>query len=121
MPTGTVYAPIGWLGNTTSPNQASGRASYRLWFWHYKDLALNSSATSSSTVLEQKKKKKISVLFFLESLLNLLQDCFCFMFWFFGHEACGILVPQPGMELTSPVLEGKVLTPGPPGKSLGGS
>ena len=43
------------------------------------------------------------------------------MFWFFGHEACGILVPQPGMELTSPVLEGKVLAPGPPGKSLGGS
>ena len=25
----------------------------------------------------------------------------CFMFWFFGHEACGILVPQPGIEPTS--------------------
>ena len=31
---------------------------------------------------------------FLKSLLNLLQYCFCFMFWFFGHEACGILAPQ---------------------------
>ena len=25
----------------------------------------------------------------------------CFMFWFFGHEACGILAPQPGIEPTS--------------------
>ena len=27
---------------------------------------------------------------FKKSLLSLLQDCFCFMFWFFGHEAYGI-------------------------------
>ena len=40
------------------------------------------------------------------------------MFWFFGHEACGILAPQPGMELTLPALEGEVLTTGPPGKPL---
>ena len=32
---------------------------------------------------------------FLKSLLNLLQYCFCFMFWFFGHEARGLLAPQP--------------------------
>ena len=31
--------------------------------------------------------------------------------------ACGILVPQPGIEPT-PALEGGLLTPGPPGKSL---
>ena len=43
------------------------------------------------------------------------------MFWFSGREAREILVPQPGMELTSPVLEGKVLTTGPPGKTPGGS
>ena len=36
------------------------------------------------------------VLFFDKSLLNLLKYCFCFMFWFFGCEACGILVLQPG-------------------------
>ena len=42
------------------------------------------------------------------------------MFWgvFFGHKACGILDPQPGMEPPSPALEGEVLTTGPPGKSL---
>ena len=34
----------------------------------------------------------------------------CFMFWFFGHEACGILAPC--------VLEGEVSTTGRPGKSL---
>ena len=31
------------------------------------------------------------------------------MFWFLGCEACGILAPQPGMEPTTPALEGKVL------------
>ena len=57
---------------------------------------------------------------FSKFLLNLLQYCFCFMFWgvFFGHKACGILDPQPGMEPPSPALEGEVLTTGPPGKSL---
>ena len=55
---------------------------------------------------------------FLKSLLNLLQYCFCFMFWFFDHEACGILAPQPGIEPTSPVLEEKVLTTGSSATSL---
>ena len=54
---------------------------------------------------------------FLKSLLNLLQYCFCLMFWFFGHEACGILAPWPGIEPTPPALEGEVLTTGPPGES----
>ena len=40
------------------------------------------------------------------------------MFWFFGLEACGILAPGPGMEPTPPELKGRVLTTGPPGKSL---
>ena len=53
------------------------------------------------------------------SLLYLLQYCFCFMFWFFDREAYGILDPRPGIEPASPALEGEVLTPGPPGKSLG--
>ena len=40
--------------------------------------------------------------------------------FFFGPEACGILAPQPGIQPTPmpPVLERKVLTTGPPGKSL---
>ena len=53
----------------------------------------------------------------LKSLLNLLQYCFCFKFWFFGHEACRILAPRPRIEPTSPALEGKILTSGSPGKS----
>ena len=32
--------------------------------------------------------------------------------------ACGILVPQPGIETVSPALEGSFLTTGSPGKSL---
>ena len=50
-------------------------------------------------------------------LLNLLQYCFCFMFWFFGHKVCGIWAPRPGMEPAPPALEGEALTTGPPGKS----
>ena len=33
--------------------------------------------------------------------------------------ACGILVPWPRIEPSSPALEGRFLTTGPPGKSLG--
>ena len=32
--------------------------------------------------------------------------------------ACGILVPRPGIEPSSPALEGGFFTTGPPGKSL---
>ena len=55
---------------------------------------------------------------FLKSLLNLLQYRFCFMFWFFGLEARGILAPWPGIEPAPPALEGEALTTGPRGKSL---
>ena len=54
---------------------------------------------------------------FLKSLLNLLQHCFCFMFWFFDPEACGILALQPETEPVPPILQGKVLTTGLAGKS----
>ena len=39
------------------------------------------------------------------------------MFWFFGSKACGILAPQPGIELVPSALKGDILTIGPPGKS----
>ena len=45
------------------------------------------------------------------------------MFWFFGHEVCGILAPRPGIEPVPPALEappaleGEVLTTGLPGQS----
>ena len=45
------------------------------------------------------------------SLLNLLQYCFYFVFWFYGHEECGILAPWPGIE---PELKDEIFTPGPP-------
>ena len=48
----------------------------------------------------------------LKSLLNLLQYCCCFMLDFLGHAACGILVPQPRTEPTTPALEGEVLATG---------
>ena len=39
-------------------------------------------------------------------------------FYFFGHDACGILTPWPGIEPIPLVLESEVLTTGLPGKSL---
>ena len=39
------------------------------------------------------------------------------MFWFCDSNACGILGPQPEIELTSSVLEGEVLAIGPQDKS----
>ena len=56
-------------------------------------------------------------LIFKSSLNLFLQHCFHFTFCFFGHEACGILVPQPGIKAASSALEGEVLTTGPPGTS----
>ena len=41
-----------------------------------------------------------------------------YVFWVLGHKAYGILAPQPGIELILPALGSKVLTTGPPGKSL---
>ena len=55
---------------------------------------------------------------FLKSLLNSSQYCFCSMFWFFGHGACGILAARTGVKPAPPALGGKVFTTGPPGKSL---
>ena len=39
------------------------------------------------------------------------------MFWFYGHEECGILAPWPGIEPEPPTLEGEISTCGPPGMS----
>ena len=35
----------------------------------------------------------------------------------YGHKACGIFAPRPGIKLSPPPLEGEVLTTGLPGKS----
>ena len=39
------------------------------------------------------------------------------LFYIFGHKACGILAPRPGIKPAPPELEGKVLTTGLPGES----
>ena len=38
------------------------------------------------------------------------------LFYFLGHEACGLLAPRPGIKPVPPALEGKFPTTGPPGK-----
>ena len=48
-------------------------------------------------------------LMFLEAALNLSggfeKENIIFLFLFFGHTACGILVPRPGINPVSPVVE----------------
>ena len=41
-----------------------------------------------------------------------------FLFWLFGQEAWGILVPWPGIEPLLPALKLKVSITAPSGKSL---
>ena len=60
----------------------------------------------------------LNTFFPTKSLLNILQYCFCFMFGVFGCDVCGISASQPGIEPTSPALEGEAVTTGPPDKSL---
>ena len=55
---------------------------------------------------------------FLKSLPNLVQYCSHCTFWFFGPEARGTLVPRPAIKPDHPALEVRVLSPGPPAKSL---
>ena len=48
-----------------------------------------------------------------------IKHYFYFMFWFFGHDLCVILVPHPGIEPTALYWKVKsYLTTGPTGKSL---
>ena len=54
----------------------------------------------------------------LKSFTESVTYCFCFVFWIFGPRACGVLAPRPGIEPVTPALKGRVLTTGPPGKSL---
>ena len=44
---------------------------------------------------------------------------FIFIYYYFwpSSEACGILIPQPGMEPAPPAMEAPALTTGQPGKS----
>ena len=59
-----------------------------------------------------------SLFFFtVDHFYGLLQYCSCFVFWFFGHKAYGILAPQPGIEPAPPTLEGEFSTTGPQGTS----
>ena len=44
-------------------------------------------------------------------------NCFCFVFWCFGVEACGMLAPWPGIKPVPTALVGE-LTTAPIGKSL---
>ena len=55
---------------------------------------------------------------FLKSLYLICYNIASVLFWFFGREACGILVPQQGIKPIPGALEGKVLTTALPGKSL---
>ena len=59
-----------------------------------------------------------SLFFFLSVFIEFVNNVASVYFCSFGHKACGILVPWPGIEPAPPALEGQVLTTGPAGKSF---
>ncbi|CAI9159747.1 unnamed protein product [Rangifer tarandus platyrhynchus] len=56
-------------------------------------------------------------LFFFQVFIEFITILLLFYALVFWPQVCGILAPRPGIELASPMLEGEVLTTGPPGKS----
>ena len=92
--------------------------------WHCSAVVLRSQALGNKKGLWRWVGRSLSLLcvffFFLRllkkygcgpclrSLLNLWQYYFCFMFWFFGQEECGILASQPAINLAPPAVEGEV-------------
>ena len=52
----------------------------------------------------------------LEVFIELVTILLLFLVLVFGHEACGIFAPQPGIKPKPPALEGEVLTTGSSGK-----
>ena len=52
---------------------------------------------------------KIFFFFDVDIFKVFIECCYCFMFWSFGHEACGLLAPQPGIEPAPSALKGKSL------------
>ena len=54
---------------------------------------------------------------FIEFITINIASILCFVLFYFGHKACGILAPPPGIELAPPVFGGEVLTTGLPVES----
>ena len=52
--------------------------------------------------------------FFMWTIFKVFIEFVIILLLFYGHKACGILAPQPGIEPVPPALEGEVLTTGPP-------
>ena len=53
----------------------------------------------------------------VQTIKNLLQYRFCFIFWFFGCKVYERLAPRTGIKPAPLELEGEVLTTGLPRKS----
>ena len=52
--------------------------------------------------------------FFMWTIFKVFIEFVIILLLFYGHKACGILAPRPGIEPVAPALEGEVLTTGPP-------
>ena len=91
--------------NTISSNMGGPRDYYTKWsqtkisiIWYHLHMESNFLKWYKWTYIQNRNKLTDFFFFswcgpFLKSLLNLLQYCFCFMFWFSGHASCGILPP----------------------------
>ena len=95
---------VHWVGDAIQPSHLPKVESKILRLWSANAHCIDSSPTFFFL-------KTFWCEPFLKSLLNLLQYCYCFIFWFLGPMACGILALWPGIEPTPHLaLEGEVFT-----------
>ena len=60
---------------------------------------------------------KVFIKFVTILFLFYVLGVFLFFCFFFGYKACGIIVPQPGIKLVYPALEGEIFNTGLPGRA----
>ena len=85
-------------------------------FSHSKVHAFSSTFYSPPLFFLLKDFLKIQTIFKVLTEFVIILLLF-YVYGFFGHKACGILAPWPGIEPTLPPVKGEVPKTGAPGKS----
>ena len=89
--------------------------------WHNREHVLFSFHILTRLKQKQRKERIFTIHLAVLGLGRIIQGLCCGALThtsLVSPQACGILVSPPGIEPTSPALQGRLLTTGPPGKSL---
>ena len=86
-------------------------------WWNQRHLHTQWVALQEKNPWPTAKSFFLNVDYFLKVFIEFVTVLLLFYVLVLGPPGIMVLAPQPGMESTPPALEGKILTPGPPGKS----